>query len=77
MFISKILSQHGRDFTALIVCEHCATHAKLDTGYNDAYYHDHVLPAITCGTCGKNRAGVVPAQANDSGLCHVAAGDAS
>lgn len=71
MFISKILSQHGRDFTALIVCEHCATNAKLDTGYNDAYYHEHVVPAITCGCCGMNRAGVVPTQANDSGLVSV------
>lgn len=60
MFISKILSQHGRDFTALIVCEHCATHSKLDTGYNDAYYRDHVLPAITCGTCASERLGPWP-----------------
>lgn len=73
MLISKILSQHGRDFTALLECEHCGNTQKLSTGYDDAYYHDHVLPAITCGTCGKNRTGTTPAQANDSGLGHVAA----
>lgn len=61
MKITKILTQHRNDFTALIDCEHCGTEEKLTTGYHDEYYHTKVIPAMHCKNpeCGKNRAGEV------------------
>lgn len=73
MQIQKILSQHGSDFSATMECEHCGHTQKLTSGYHDAFYHGRVIPAMTCEGCGKNRAGVVPDVANDSGNGHVAA----
>lgn len=71
MKIKEILNHHRNDFTATMECEHCGHVQKLTTGYNDAYYHDRVIPAMTCGGCGKNRAGEVPAERNDSALLNV------
>lgn len=53
MKIKKMLSQHRRDFTATMVCEHCAHEQKLSGGYDDAYYHNSVIPNMTCDSCGK------------------------
>lgn len=61
MKIDEYLSIYRNDFTALLVCEHCGNKQKITTGYNDAYYHRHVIPAITCSACGRNRAGEVTA----------------
>lgn len=71
MRIKEITSQHGRDFSAVMECEHCGEKQKITTGYDDAYYHERVIPAITCRSCGRNRAGDIPAQRNDEGLRHV------
>ncbi len=57
MRIDKITYRAGRDFRATLVCEHCDNKQELTTGYDDANYHDNVLPAITCTKCGKNRDG--------------------
>ncbi len=57
MRIKEILSEHGRDFTATVECEHCGHTAKLTSGYHDAHYHEHVMPAMRCRNCGKDRAG--------------------
>jgi hypothetical protein len=51
-------------------CEHCAHTQKLDTGYDDAFYHQRVIPTMTCESCGKNRAGVAGAR-NTDGHIHV------
>ena len=59
MKIQTIISQLRNDFTALMVCEHCAETYRLTTGYDDSYYHDHVIPAMVCKKCGKNREGEV------------------
>jgi len=53
MRILKILTQHRRDFTATLVCEHCQHTQLLKGGYDDAYYHAEVLPNIPCGKCAK------------------------
>jgi hypothetical protein len=45
-------SQHRRDFTALYECEHCGA-TKRDYGYDDAYFHTSVIPAMVCEQCGK------------------------
>lgn len=59
MKISKILTEHRNDFTALMECEHCGHQQRNDYGYHDNYYHTKVIPAMYCQspTCGKNRAG--------------------
>ncbi len=52
MKIKKIVSQHRRDFTAIYECEHCGAE-KQQGGYDDAYYHQNVIPEMTCDECGK------------------------
>ena len=53
MKIKTILSQSRRDFTATLECEHCGAEAKLSNGYDDTNYHQNVIPAMECSTCGK------------------------
>ena len=57
MKIREILSQHRNDFTAELECEHCERIQMLKTGYDDFYYHNHVIPSMHCRACGKNRSG--------------------
>ena len=52
MKIKQILSQHRRDFTAIYECEHCnATHEGC--GYDDANFHNNVIPNMECAKCGE------------------------
>ena len=52
MHIKEILSQHRRDFQAVYECEHCG-HTEKGGGYDDAYFHENVIPAKKCSKCGK------------------------
>ena len=52
MKIRRILSQHRRDFKAEYECEHCG-HIKTGSGYDDAFFHQNVIPKMTCDKCGK------------------------
>lgn len=52
MKIKEIKSQHRRDFTAVYECEHCG-HTETGYGYDDANFHDNVIPAMKCKGCGK------------------------
>ena len=52
MYITRILSQHRRDFQAIYTCEHCKSSHKA-YGYDDAHFHDNVIPAMPCKACGK------------------------
>ena len=52
MFIKKMLHQNRRDFTALFECEYCGETVKLG-GYDDANFHNNVIPAMVCPKCGK------------------------
>jgi len=52
MKIKRIIRQHRRDFTAEYECEHCG-HTKEGSGYDDAHYHEKVVPAMKCDHCGK------------------------
>ena len=54
MRIKKITSQSRRDFSAILVCGHCEAEEKLTTGYDDSYYHQNVIPAMVCKSCGKD-----------------------
>jgi hypothetical protein len=53
MVILKYTFQHRNDFGSILKCEHCNHEQDLNSGYNDHYYHNHVLPAIECKSCGK------------------------
>jgi hypothetical protein len=52
MKIKKILSQHRRDFEAIYECEHCKYESK-SYGYDDANFHQNVIPNMTCPKCAK------------------------
>ncbi len=52
MKIKEIIAQHRRDFMAIYECEHCG-HEEQGSGYDDAYYHNTVVPKRKCDKCGK------------------------
>jgi len=54
MKIKQIINQHRRDFVATMVCEFCGSEVKNDSGYDDRYYHDHVIPGMKCKKCDKS-----------------------
>ena len=53
MRIKTIIKQHRRDFTATLECEHCGAEEHLPCGYDDATYHQNVIPSFECEKCGK------------------------
>ena len=53
MKIKKILSQHRRDFSATMECEHCGHEELNKYGYDDSFYHSKVIPEMVCGNCNK------------------------
>ena len=52
MKIQKIISQSRRDFQAIYICEHCNA-TQEGYGYDDAHFHNNVIPSMECGKCGK------------------------
>jgi hypothetical protein len=52
MRIKTKISQSRRDFHAVYECEFCGA-VKRDYGYDDANFHENVIPAMMCTTCGK------------------------
>jgi len=52
MKIKTIESQSRRDFWAIYECEHCG-HIERGTGYDDANFHQNVIPRMKCKQCGK------------------------
>jgi hypothetical protein len=52
----------GRDLYGRLQCEHCHDIARLRGGYDDAFWHGKVLPALHCLKCGMNRAGQIKSQ---------------
>lgn len=52
MKIKEMLYQNRRDFKAIFECEHCGETEKR-TGYDDAFFHNQVIPDMTCKACGK------------------------
>ncbi len=52
MKIKKILSQSRRDFTAIYECEHCGKTVN-GRGYDDANFHNNVIPKMECSECSK------------------------
>lgn len=54
MKIKQITNQHRRDFSAIMKCEFCQKETKLNSGYDDRYYHDNVIPNMKCSKCLKS-----------------------
>lgn len=52
MHVKKKTSQDRRDFRAIYQCQHC-DHEVEAYGYDDANFHQNVIPAIECPECGK------------------------
>ena len=52
MKIKEIESQTRRDFYATYECEHCG-HTYRGSGYDDAHFHQNVIPTMKCPKCGK------------------------
>ena len=52
MKINKIIYQYRRDFQAEYICEHCGEITK-GRGYDDAFFHEKVIPDMVCKKCGK------------------------
>jgi transcription elongation factor Elf1 len=52
MKIKEIIGQSRRDFRAIYECEHCG-HAEQGSGYDDANFHQNVIPDMKCKKCGK------------------------
>jgi len=52
MKIKTIKSQSRRDFQAVYECEHCG-HTHEGSGYDDANFHNNVIPDMECKQCGK------------------------
>jgi len=52
MKIRDITYQNRRDFEAIYVCEGCG-HEQRDGGYDDANFHNNIIPKMRCESCGK------------------------
>lgn len=50
MKIKRILSQSRRDFQAIYECEGCGEEVE-DSGYDDANFHQNVIPKLKCPKC--------------------------
>ena len=55
MKIKEITYQNRRDFEAIYVCEGCGKESR-GRGYDDANFHQNVIPSMRCGSCGKTSA---------------------
>jgi len=52
MKIKTITGQSRRDFWAIYECGHCG-HTEKGSGYDDANFHQNVIPNMKCSKCGK------------------------
>ena len=52
MKIKRIIWQHRRDFLAIYECEGCGCEEE-NSGYDDANFHENVIPRFRCTSCGK------------------------
>ncbi len=56
MKITKMYDQHRRDFWFDAECEHCGHVVKNQGGYDDANFHQNVMPKRECPECGRTSA---------------------
>lgn len=55
MQIKEVTFRLRKDFSAIMACEECGHEQKLSGGYDDNYYHHHVIPSLICESCGQSR----------------------
>jgi len=53
MRIQTIETRSRRDFHAIYICEHCGV-TDRGGGYDDANFHENVIPNMTCRSCKKS-----------------------
>jgi len=53
MKIKVIESRYRRDLNVTYICEHCG-HEVRGSGYDDANFHQKVIPKMICASCGKD-----------------------
>lgn len=58
MKIAMKTGQSRRDFWVIYECEHCGAQTN-GTGYDDANFHQNVIPKMTYTKCGKSSNGEV------------------
>lgn len=51
MIVARVTSSSGNNFSAVLGCEHCGKYANLKYGYDDGFYHSHVIPSLKCPYC--------------------------
>lgn len=66
MKIKKVISRHRRDFRADYICEHCGHVEKDKYGYDDAYFHENVIPTMECSECGETSPSTYVYAANET-----------
>lgn len=49
-----MINQHRRDFSAIMECEFCNHTQTNNSGYDDSYYHENVIPNMKCLSCSKS-----------------------
>ena len=54
MELIEITSQHRRDFNGVLKCQFCGHKEELKGGYDDANYHNNVIPTFLCPKCNKS-----------------------
>lgn len=59
MKITKITYQSRRDFKAIFRCDNCGNEIEK-WGYDDANFHNNVVPNIVCEKCGKTEKEIDP-----------------
>ncbi|SCB51764.1 hypothetical protein GA0061099_102142 [Bradyrhizobium yuanmingense] len=67
MKIQTLTDQLRNDLYGTLVCEHCE-HSQKFVGYDDANWHNNVLPAIKCSTCLRDRSGEIKGVYGE--MCH-------
>lgn len=64
MRLKTKLRQHRRDFTGIYECDHCG-YLEEASGYDDAYFHQHVIPNMPCPGCGEKASPYTPKTSPD------------
>jgi len=59
MKIKEITFQNRRDFKAIFICDGCG-HESSGFGYDDANFHQNVIPEMICPKCGKTEKEINP-----------------
>lgn len=67
MKLEEVTWQNSNDFKGILRCEHCDSTQFMDYGYQDDNFHNNVIPAIVCISCGKRGNKTIPNGISDPG----------